>query len=394
MIATKLFTRGVEPFIGSVTNVLAGMGVTHPATGQPFSEGLLLGIGGGLGAGYILWEFKAHESAIIVMGFRNRWNYTTEYLTNLANRLNATLTIQETSGKKAAADNFNAALERGLPFLTAVDKAHMPHLHLPEALKGYSIHQVGVYGVEGNAVLVDDCGERLFAVPVDVFAAARARIPSDKNRLLLIDPPSSIDLPAAITAGINDHLEHLSRDSESFSLPVYKKWAKMLNDGKNKKGWGTVFKERVGLYTTLRSVFEGVTLDGTEGSGLRGMYADFLDDAAGVLNKPSLKDAAAAYRAAAAKWILFAESALPDAVPLFAETKQLMRARYAQTQAGQQEALVETMRQLAALEQAHKRTLPLSDAAITEQFAAMSAALMTIYDAEIAALEAVGMAMA
>ena len=41
-------------------------GPARPHTGQPLSEAMVLGAGGGLGAGYILWEFKAHD--------RGRWS--------------------------------------------------------------------------------------------------------------------------------------------------------------------------------------------------------------------------------------------------------------------------------------------------------------------------------
>src|SRR5690606_8666641 len=117
---------------------------------------------------------------------------------------------------------------------------------------------------------------------------------------MLLEPSGQPDLRAAIRAGIADCVEHLGRDSESFSLPVYKKWAKMMTDTRNKKGWPVVFKDRKGLYITLRSVFEGIVLDDTEGAGLRLLYADFLDEAALLLDTPALSEAAARYRQAAA----------------------------------------------------------------------------------------------
>ena len=36
---------------------------------------MVLGVGGGLGAGYILWEFEAHHTPTLVLGFRNQWQY-------------------------------------------------------------------------------------------------------------------------------------------------------------------------------------------------------------------------------------------------------------------------------------------------------------------------------
>ena len=50
---------GVHPDTAAVANVLAHHGVVAGHTGEPLSEAMVLGIGGGLGAGYILWEFES-----------------------------------------------------------------------------------------------------------------------------------------------------------------------------------------------------------------------------------------------------------------------------------------------------------------------------------------------
>jgi len=375
--------RGVHPNTSSLMNVLAALGVTAPHTGKPFSEALLLGIGGGLGAGYILWEFKAHGSPNIVMGFSNRWNYSAERLTVLSKRINAQPEVMETSGVKAAAANLQSAIDDGVPVVVWVDKAHLPYQQLPDSLKGTTVHMVGVHGMDGDYVIVDDVADHLQRVPVDIFAAGRARIGSDKNRILRVTPPKQIDLEAAVMAGINDHLEHLGRDSESFSLPVYKKWAKMLTDTKNKKGWPTVFKARLGLYPTLRSIFEAVTLDGTDGAGLRSIFADFLDEAAGILNKPAIKETAGAYRDVAAKWQAFANAAL--AADVFAETRDLMQKRYQYLHEVKQDKMRPVSDRLEVIMAEFNKDFPLDEAAVNALFADLQEHLEGVYEAEVAA---------
>jgi len=66
---------GVHPETAAVNNILAFHGVTAPHTGKPFTEALLLGIGGGLGSMFILWEFEKHDYPSIVLG-RNELNET------------------------------------------------------------------------------------------------------------------------------------------------------------------------------------------------------------------------------------------------------------------------------------------------------------------------------
>ena len=71
---------GKHPETAALKNVLAHHGVKAPHTGQPFSEDMLLGIGGGLGIGYILWEFKEPALKALVLGFRNNWQYPVKFM--------------------------------------------------------------------------------------------------------------------------------------------------------------------------------------------------------------------------------------------------------------------------------------------------------------------------
>jgi hypothetical protein len=379
---------GKHPNTAALKNVLAAQGVRAPHNGESFTEAMLLGIGGGLGAGYILWEFKQHESAIIVLGFRNRWNYATEHLTTLCKRIGIAPVVQEASGRKAADANLEKALKANTPVVAWVDKAHLPHQQLPESLKGYASHVVGVHGANNGQILVDDIADHLFAVPADVFAAGRGRIGSDKNRLFIAQPPAKINLKGAILAGIQDHIEHLGRDSESFSLPVYKKWAKLMTDSKNKKGWPVVFKNRKGLYSTLRSIYEGVVLDGTDGCGLRGMYADFLEEASGVIGNPALEEAVQQYQAVAGQWAELANAAMPADAPSFKQTHTLMDKRYALYKQNKLAEMRSVSDEMERLQAEFDHAFPLKDAEIGELFATLQQKLEAIYDGETRALAA------
>lgn len=388
---------GAHPVTASLANVLAAEGGIAPHTGQPFSEAMLLGVGGGLGAGYILWEFKAHGSAIIVMGFRNRWNYTVEFLTHTCARLGIQAEFHETAGAKKAAETLGELLAAGRPAVAWVDKAQMPHLHLPARLSGYSVHVVGVCGIDpqADAILVDDQAGRPFAVPAATFASARARIVSDKHRLLAVRPPTGeIDLPGAIEAGIADCVEHLGRSSESFALPVIAKWARLMTDRKNKKGWPVVFKERKGLFSTLRSVYEGIELDGTGGGGLRRLYADFLEEAAPVLGNDALKEAAALYRTAAEAWTALARAAVPEDIPALDEARRWMAGTYAALCRHDLEVVADLSARLEAALQTYDQAFPADDARIEALFADLQAKLEAVFAAERAAHAALAAAVA
>jgi hypothetical protein len=203
------------------------------------------------------------------------------------------------------------------------------------------------------------------------------------------------DLRAAVSNGLQACVEHLSSDSDSFSLPAFQKWGKMMTHAKHKKGWPSLFTDRRGLYSTLRSAFEGVELDVGTGA-LRGLYAQFLDEAAGILDNDRLHPVAEQYRALARRWHAFAEAALPDEVPALAETKALLRQRHAAIQLGgdawqSSRAVTETLRSMSSR---NNVDFPMDDAGVDTLFATLQTRLLELYEAETSAHQALKDAIA
>ena len=62
----------------------------------------MLGVGGGLGAGYILWEFEAHGYRALTLGFRRQWQYPARWAAETAERLGLHAEIHETGGREGA----------------------------------------------------------------------------------------------------------------------------------------------------------------------------------------------------------------------------------------------------------------------------------------------------
>ena len=380
---------GALPETASLTNVLTAAGLRAPHTGEPFSEAMLFGIGGGPGAGYILWEFGEHRFKVLVLGFHHLWQYPVRFYQALCDRIGVTVSMPETGGRRAAGAALEEALSQGRPAGAWVDPAYLPYLQLPEALKGHLGHIVALCGREGEDILVDDRAAAPFRVPQVTLADARGRIPSYKNRLLLVESLGTCDLPAAVQGGLRACVEHLSSPSDSFSLPTFRKWGKMMTDEKNKKGWPRLFADRRGLYSTLRSAFENIELNAGSGA-LRGLYAAFLEEAAGVLANDRLLPAAELYRSLAERWRLFAEAALPDEVPEFAETKSLLRQRHAAILQGGEawQAGRPQTEALRALSARLNLDFPLDDAGVQRLFAGLQEHLRGLYEAETTALQA------
>jgi butirosin biosynthesis protein H-like/uncharacterized protein DUF4872 len=385
---------GIHPDTAAITGVLANRGLLAPHTGQPLSEAMVLGVAGGLGAGYILWEFKEHDQRSLVLGFRNSWQYPDRWAKKACRRLHVPVAVHETGSTRKAEAELRSAVDQGVPAIAWVDQQVIGYRHLPARLEGYGGHPVTVYGIDQRAgtALVDDRNRAPLTVPLDVLAAARARVGSYKHRLLLLDGPAAeLDLAglrAAVREGLAEQVEHLEQRSDSFSLPAFRKWARMLTDTRNAKAWPRVFADRAGLSDARVSVYESLEPVGSGGGNLRRLYAAFLDEAAELLDAPALRPAAAAYREVAARWHELAEAALPADREPFAEARRLtdeLQGQVERGDAGRRDA-AEVAGRLWAVRDRWRTQYPAGDDEVGELLAELAALVTAVYEAENAAL--------
>jgi hypothetical protein len=203
-------------------------------------------------------------------------------------------------------------------------------------------------------------------------------------------PAAELDtgrLRQAVRDGLAEQVEHLGGRSDSFSLPAFRKWARLLGDSGNAKAWPKVFADRAGLFDACLSVYENLEPVGWDGDTLRGLYAEFLDEAAGLLDAPALGGAATAYREAAARWREVAAVAAPPGREPFAEARRLtgqLQAQVERGDAGREEAAA-TAARLWALRDRWHGEFPGDDADVDELLAALAAAVGAAADAEEAA---------
>lgn len=87
---------GLQPDVSAVAAVLAHHGVEGP-DGKAPSEALVFAVSGGIGAGYILWDFAHETMSTIVFGFRARWQYPQEWLKSTVDRLGLGFDIHTTA---------------------------------------------------------------------------------------------------------------------------------------------------------------------------------------------------------------------------------------------------------------------------------------------------------
>jgi Butirosin biosynthesis protein H, N-terminal/Domain of unknown function (DUF4872) len=391
--AEYLLPGGTHPDTHAIAGVLANRGLLAPHTGRPLSEAMVLGAGGGLGAGYILWEFKAHDARSLVLGFRNSWQYPDRWAVKVCARLGVPADVHETGSARRAAEDLRSAVGQGVPAIVWADQQLLGYRHLPASLEGQGGPPVTVYGLDEQAgvALVDDRNRAPLTVPLDALAAARARVGSYKHRLLVLDAPAAeLDtdgLRRAVRDGLAEQVEHLGQRSDSFSLPAFRKWARLLTDRRNAKGWPRVFADRAGLFGACLSVYENLEPVGWDGGTLRPLYAEFLDEAAGLLDAPALGEAATAYREAAVRWHEVAEVAAPAGREPFAEARRLIRRLQDRVELGDaaQAAAAATAAGLWALRDRWRTEFPGGDADAEALLPALAAAVTAACDAEEAA---------
>lgn len=389
---------GIHPETASIANCLRYLGVENPATGKPFSEAMLFGIAGGLGACYILWEFKEHSRPAIVFGWQHLFNYPVRYVENLCKRIGVKSEFHETGGMKKARKTLDDALAGGTPAILWLERELLDYYNRDPDDTGWFSWVVTACGYDATAdsFTIDDTGARPFTVPSASLTASRQRIPSFKNRLLLLSPPDSIDLSAAVRDGIQSNIEYLGSKSTSFALPTLRKWARMLTDTKNAKGWPTVFAEGKCLFSGLVSVYEGIVHEGSDGTALRGMYADFLTEAAAVLGSSALNEAASEYRAIGAKWQALAEMSLDPTVEPLAAARDILDRREAAIKTGgddQADTIVGLGKEFEAMRPAADAAFPRDQAWIDDLFLRMQAQVSDIYALEVAALKTLTIAL-
>ncbi len=315
--------EGLHWETGTLRNVLAYQGVKYD--GKPLSEALLMGISGGIAAGYFTFEYQGHDPWL---------HFLTLFLYNGApgrayERLNIPKQAKQTDKPEKAVANLLNVLEAGKPVIVWADMFSLPYNNLNGSQVMWGMFPLVVYGYDekANLVYIADRASVPLTATIDDFAAARARVNTNKNRLMTVGAPDLSKLPEAIKAGIEECISGFLDDPPKapmkgkYGLDAFTRWANLLGD---KKGWAKQFPPGIKMYAVLKSAFQYTHLWYTGGCGGRTVYADFLDEAATSLAKPALKDVSVQYRTTAKLWDELYEAMLPDSVPLFKETRELM----------------------------------------------------------------------
>lgn len=363
---------------GTLHNYFAYRGFKAPHTGQPYSEALLLGISGGLLMGYFSFAYKGQDPHVALLT-RNTFNPLDVMLT----RLGVVQHLRHTTDAKKAVRNLVEALEEGSPAIVWADAFSLPYTGLGPRHDYWAVFPILIFGYdeEADCVSIADRAAVPLTVTTSELAAARGRVKKEKFRLLTLEPPDASKLPVAVQQGIWDCLKRyteapVKNAAKNFGLAAFQRWAAVLTNPKDKQSWAKVFPPGAAMYAGLQSAYYRFDLGALTAETDRDLYASFLEEAAQILNRPALKQAAAPFRAAARGWGELGLVLLPDRIKLFKHTRELLQRRRRLFVEKGQTTLKDRQKisaELDAIREAMKTDFPLSDgeaAAFREQLAA------------------------
>ena len=307
--------------LGPLRNALAYRGLRMPHTCQAPSEALLLGISGGIVAGYFIFQYK---------GYPPTFNFLTvnsfDPLTNVLERLQIDAQNQRTNSAEKARKNLIQALDRGDAPLVWAEVTSLGYGDMKESEDNWFVIPLLVTRYDENkdeASIVDRS-----SVPIHISAQAldraRQRIKKERQRLMTLGEFRMENLPEATRAGIQQCLEHALGEPPrkpmrgKYGLTAYTRWADALADERSKNGWKRQFATGSDRFSLLTWFYHYTHHFGTGGFGARGRYADFLIEAAEILENDALPIAAEEFRKAERGWMaLYDQLYSVEIEPLF-----------------------------------------------------------------------------
>jgi len=334
VMKTKTQFNGRHWETGSIHNALAMQGIKAPHTGRPCSEALLLGVSGGIAFGYFTFEYKGYLPHVALLT-RNTFNPFSTVL----ERLGIAQDLRQTNKADTAEKNLQDTLESGLYPILWADQFSLPYNNLPADEPMWGMMPILAVETDDKSVTIADRSSQPLHLSMTDLTKARGRVKEDRYRLMTLDAPQTTKLAGAVHKGICQAISLFTEEPprgarDNFGFAAYEKLAEMLINTRNKQSWERFFAPGIRMYHALAGspVQPGAyhwvnTWSSTNGAD-RGLYADFLLEAAQILKKPSLKESAEKFGESHKLWLAFADALLPDDIPMLGESKKLIQKKH------------------------------------------------------------------
>jgi hypothetical protein len=395
---------GIVPATTALRALLAHAGVRAPHTGKPFSEAMLFGIAGGIGIGVFSFFYEKEKFASFFLAGRHLLHDSLAYLHQACERFGIEPAVRETGGAKTAATALRTALAEHGVCVAWVNAALLPHRGVAADCSWSDYHVVTVYSIDEKAgsALIGDLTDEPVSIPLDDLARARAHIKKDRHRLLSISSSASpTNLAGLVREGLRACHAGLGgaggvkSAATNFSLKAVQLWGERLHGSQDKERWERVFERGPRLWQGLVSVYEYIEHYGSGGGLCRPLFAEFLTEAADACSDKRLRDLATRYAKLGRDWTALAETALPDGVPLFREARELYDRRAELTNSGgSPDEIRAVWARLGELRRQATDYFPLTETQCADLRAGLQERVLALYNAEMAARDALAQVMA
>jgi hypothetical protein len=364
--------------------------------GSALSEALLLGITGGICVGYFSFAYEGFDPHVALLT-RN----TFDPLDTLFDRLGVIREVRQTPNAEKGLQNVNRILDEGKPALIFADMYSLDYNATPLDDGMWVFIPMVVYGVENDQAYLSDRSECPLIVPLEMLDRARGRTKDNKYKCMTLDLPSLEKLPRAVQAGIENCIRLYTEmppkgARTNFGFAALDHWAELLVKKSGKTAWAKVFPHGREFYAGLVSTYTSIEIFGTGGKASRAQYADFLNEAAALLNKPGLREAGTRFRQSAEMWRELSIALLPDSVEPFRHTRELYQEKSRLFREQGRQAITECQKirdELHHLKQSVSADFPLSEAECEQLKEVVQAKVLAVRDIEKEAVRIMGEAM-
>ncbi|MDG6109964.1 DUF4872 domain-containing protein [Dactylosporangium aurantiacum] len=291
------------------------------AAGTELSEPMVCGLGGGIGFMTAVFEYRGRPPILTLVA----QHHPAPWAPTVLRRLGIAFAESHSTTPAAALQALRARLADGLPVYCTVAAGRLPWRTRTDSGPGAATtftdadpHGVLVTAEDPGGVTVHDAGPH--RLPVEAFADAwSAHRKGRHHRLVVTGATPSTDLATAVTAAVEETAAHLTGPvlgtafDANFGFAGMTRLAAQLRDTTTRTGFARRFAAPDAYAFLLRRVHECLEEQHTAPGATRPIYADFLDEAAGLTGRPRLAEAATALRASGAVWSAMAATARESA---------------------------------------------------------------------------------
>lgn len=180
-VTAKKHVAGRQPESATLRNVLIQR---DACTSDLCTEEILFGLGGGIGCAYFLFDMHGGHPVYIGSRIHAKEGDTPYFTLQMTEGWGATADVRHSSSPSAATKSLVKILNDGFTPIVWVEVTKLPYMFLSGNPLAY--HQVVVYGMEGDDVLVGDLGDSVIRMSMEELTEARNSNYAPKFRTVVI----------------------------------------------------------------------------------------------------------------------------------------------------------------------------------------------------------------